>query len=181
MIIETIKVDINVKNIMFKKVIKLQKYFLFFGLGVFLTNCDTSFNLADLTTIDLSISVEKVLHEHISILASDEYGGRAPATPGEVKTIEYLRDNFIDLGVGPGNGDSYFQSVAVTEIITKSDAVMNIEGEVYEATLAYGRDMMVGTQQQVPELNVSGADLVFVGYGIVAPEYEWNNYAFNNK
>lgn len=177
MLIETTKVDINVKNIMFKKVIKLQKYFLFFGLGVFLTNCDTSFNLADSTTTDFSISVEKVLHEHISILASDEYGGRAPATPGEVKTIEYLRDNFIDLGVGPGNGDSYFQSVAVTEIITKSDAVMNIEGEAYEATLAYGRDMMVGTQQQVPELNVSGADLVFVGYGIVAPEYEWNDYA----
>lgn len=177
MLIETIKVDINVKNIMFKRVIKLQKYFLFFGLGVFLTNCDTSFNLADSTTTDFSISVEKVLHEHISILASDEYGGRAPATPGEVKTIEYLRDNFIDLGVGPGNGDSYFQSVAVTEIITKSDAVMNIEGEAYEATLAYGRDMMVGTQQQVPELNVSGADLVFVGYGIVAPEYEWNDYA----
>ena len=91
--------------------------------------------------------------------------------------VEYLRDNFIDLGVGPGNGDSYFQSVAVTEIITKSDAVMNLEGEAYEATLAYGRDMMVGTQQQVPELNVSGADLVFVGYGIVAPEYEWNDYA----
>ena len=177
MLIETTKVDINVKNIMFKRVIKLQKYFLFFGLGVFLTNCDTSFNLADSTTTDFSISVEKVLHEHISILASDEYGGRAPATPGEVKTIEYLRDNFIDLGVGPGNGDSYFQSVAVTEIITKSDAVMNIEGEAYEATLAYGRDMMVGTQQQVPELNVSGADLVFVGYGIVAPEYEWNDYA----
>ena len=177
MLIETIKVDINVKNIMFKRVIKLQKYFLFFGLGVFLTNCDTSFNLADSTTTDLSISVEKVLHEHISILASDEYGGRAPATPGEVKTIEYLRDNFIDLGVGPGNGDSYFQSVAVTEIITKSDAVMNIEGEAYEATLTYGRDMMVGTQQQVPELNVSGANLVFVGYGIVAPEYEWNDYA----
>ena len=177
MLIETTKVDINVKNIMFKKVIKLQKYFLFFGLGVFLTNCNTSFNLADSTTTDFSISVEKVLHEHISILASDEYGGRAPATPGEVKTIEYLRDNFIDLGVGPGNGDSYFQSVAVTEIITKSDAVMNIEGEAYEATLTYGRDMMVGTQQQVPELNVSGADLVFVGYGIVAPEYEWNDYA----
>ena len=177
MLIETIKVDINVKNIMFKRVIKLQKYFLFFGLGVFLTNCDTSFNLADSTTADFSISVEKVLHEHISILASDEYGGRAPATPGEVKTIEYLRDNFIDLGVGPGNGDSYFQSVAVTEIITKSDAVMNIEGEAYEATLTYGRDMMVGTQQQVPELNVSGANLVFVGYGIVAPEYEWNDYA----
>ena len=177
MLIETTKVDINVKNIMFKRVIKLQKYFLFFGLGVFLTNCDTSFNLADSTTTDFSISVEKVLHEHISILASDEYGGRAPATPGEVKTIEYLRDNFIDLGVGPGNGDSYFQSVAVTEIITKSDAVMNIEGEAYEATLTYGRDMMVGTQQQVPELNVSGADLVFVGYGIVAPEYEWNDYA----
>ena len=177
MLIETIKVDINVKNIMFKRVIKLQKYFLFFGLGVFLTNCDTSFNLADSTTTDFSISVEKVLHEHISILASDEYGGRAPATPGEVKTIEYLRDNFIDLGVGPGNGDSYFQSVAVTEIITKSDAVMNIEGEAYEATLTYGRDMMVGTQQQVPELNVSGANLVFVGYGIVAPEYEWNDYA----
>ena len=162
---------------MFKRVIKLRKYFLFFSLGLFLTNCDTSFNLVDATTTDFSTSIEKILHEHVSILASDEYEGRAPATPGEIKTIEYLRDNFIDLGVGPGNGDSYFQSVAVTEIITKSDAVMYIEGEAYEATLNYGADMMVGTQQQIPEINVLASNLVFVGYGIVAPEYEWNDYA----
>lgn len=162
---------------MFKRVIKLRKYFLVFSLGVFLTNCDTSFNLVDPTKTYFSTSVENILHEHISILASDEYEGRAPATPGEIKTIEYLRDNFIGLGVEPGNGDSYFQSVAVTEIITKSSVVMHIEGEAYEATLNYGTDMMVGTQQQVPAINVLGSNLVFVGYGIVAPEYEWNDYA----
>ena len=64
--------------------------------------------------------IEAILHEHIAILASDQFEGRAPATPGEEKTIAYLQQQFEALGIGPGNGDSYLQSVAVTELTTKS-------------------------------------------------------------
>ena len=121
--------------------------------------------------------IEEILHTHTAMLASDEFEGRAPATPGEDKTINYLRDQFLSLGIGPGNGDSYFQSVAVTELTTSSNAFIYMQGSDYEATFNYGDQVMVGTQQQIPYVTVQGSDVVFVGYGIVAPERNWNDYA----
>ena len=121
--------------------------------------------------------IEEILHRHTAMLASDEFEGRAPATPGEDKTINYLRDEFQSLGIGPGNGDSYFQSVAVTELTTSSNAFIYMQGSDYEATFNYGDQIMVGTQQQIPYVTVHGSDVVFVGYGIVAPERNWNDYA----
>lgn len=121
--------------------------------------------------------VEAILHQHIAVLASDEYEGRAPATPGEEKTISYLENEFRSLGIGPGNGDSYFQSVSVTEITTASDAVLTLKGSSYEAQLNYTTEMIVGSQQQIPSVAVFDSDIVFVGYGVVAPERNWNDYA----
>lgn len=116
------------------------------------------------------------LHEHIAVLASDEFGGRAPATPGETLTIEYLQAQFEALGVGPGNGDSYFQTVDVTEITANADTALTLRGNNYDAELAYADDMVVFTLQQVPEVAVLDSELVFVGYGINAPERNWNDY-----
>ncbi|MEX0962702.1 MAG: M20/M25/M40 family metallo-hydrolase [Pseudohongiellaceae bacterium] len=121
--------------------------------------------------------IEAMLHQHIAVLASDEFEGRAPATPGEEKTIDYLKAEFESLGIGPGNGDSYFQSVSVTEITTASDAVLSLKGNGYEAELEYATEMMVGSQQQIPSVAVFDSDIVFVGYGVVAPERNWNDYA----
>lgn len=129
------------------------------------------------TSLPDTSEIEAMLHEHTAVLASDEYEGRAPATPGEEKTINYLRENFEALGIGPGNGDSYFQSVSVTEITTASDAVLTLKGSDYEAELEYATEMMVGSQQQIPSVAVFDSDIVFVGYGVVAPERNWNDYA----
>jgi len=120
--------------------------------------------------------IEAILHEHVAILASDEFEGRAPATPGEEKTISYLMDQFEALGIAPGNNGSYFQSVDVTEIITDSNTVLQIQGNNYEVNFSYGEQMMVGSQQQIPSVGVQDSDMVFVGYGIVAPERNWNDY-----
>ncbi|NKB33766.1 MAG: M28 family peptidase [Pseudomonadales bacterium] len=147
---------------------------LFVSCGESPTNNEGS---VETTNGSSSSSVEAILHEHVAVLASDEYEGRAPATPGEEKTISYLSENFAALGVGPGNGDSYYQSVAVTELTTASDAILYLQGSDYEASFNYGEEMMVGTQQQIPFVTVQGSDLVFVGYGIVAPERNWNDYA----
>ena len=129
------------------------------------------------STGNSTTSIDQVLHEHVAILASDEFEGRAPATQGEELTINYLREHFEQLGVGPGNGDSYFQPVAVTELTTASDAVLYMQGSDYEASFNYGEEMMVGTQQQLPYVTVQGSEVVFVGYGIVAPERNWDDYA----
>ena len=121
--------------------------------------------------------IEAMLHEHIAVLASDEFEGRAPATPGEEKTINYLQSGFEALGIGPGNGDSYFQSVSVTEITTASDAVLTFSGSNYSAELEYATEMIVGSQQQISTTSIVDSELVFVGYGVVAPERNWNDYA----
>ncbi len=121
--------------------------------------------------------IEAMLHEHIAVLASDEFEGRAPATPGEEKTINYLQAEFEALGIGPGNGESYFQSVSVTEITTASDAVLTFSGSNYNAELEYATQMIVGSQQQIPTTSIADSELVFVGYGVVAPERNWNDYA----
>lgn len=127
--------------------------------------------------LSLEAEVEAILHEHIAVLAADEFEGRAPATAGEEKTIAYLQQQFEALGIGPGNGDSYFQAVAVTEITTASDAILQIRGSDYQTSFNYGTEMIVGTQQQIPYVTVQGSDMIFVGYGIVAPERNWNDYA----
>ena len=138
---------------------------------------DVASNVEPATVVSPEAEIEAILHEHIAILASDQFEGRAPATPGEEKTITYLRQQFEALGIAPGNGDSYFQAVAVTELTTASDAVLQIQGSDYDASFSYGDQMMVGTQQQIPYVTVQGSDVVFVGYGIVAPERNWNDYA----
>ncbi len=124
-----------------------------------------------------SAEIEARLHEHIAVLASDEFGGRAPATPGEELTINYLRDQFAAMGIGPGNGDSYFQPVDVTEITATGGPVLNIQGSDYEASFTYIDQQVVGSPQQIPFVTVQGSEMVFVGYGIVAPERDWNDYA----
>jgi len=115
---------------------------------------------------------------HIETLASDAFGGRAPGSPGEELTVKYLIDHFTKFGLQPANGDSFTQDVPLTsvEVVNKPDLVIKgAEGE--ELVLAYSTDQVVGTRHQVPEITVNDSELVFVGYGIVAPEYNWNDYA----
>lgn len=117
------------------------------------------------------------LHEHIRVLASDEFGGRAPATPGEVLTTDYLQAQFRALGLQPGNGDSYLQEVPVTEITADSNVVLSLRGSDYYRDLRYAEDMVVSTYQELENTGIVDSELVFVGYGIVAPERNWNDYA----
>lgn len=153
--------------------IKLKLLGLLTLSGTLLAACGEDSSSASLDTSE----VEAILHQHIAILASDEYEGRAPATPGEEKTINYLQQQFEALGIAPGNGDSYFQSVSVTETTTASDAVLTMKGSNYEASFDYAEGMIVGSQQQIASIGVLDSDVVFVGYGVVAPERNWNDYA----
>ena len=157
----------------------MYKFLFILATSAILLSCKDSTTNSSTTSGDerTSSKIENTLHKHIAVLASDEFEGRAPATPGEEKTINYLRDTFAELGVGPGNGESYFQSVAVTELTTASNATLYIQGSDFEASFNYGEEMIVGTQQQVPYVTVQGSDMIFVGYGIVAPERNWNDYA----
>lgn len=121
---------------------------------------------------------EATYRRHIEILASDEFGGRAPGSPGEDLTIDYLVQNLESLGLEPANGDSYTQDVplAWVEVSNNPDLVFS-GGEGEDLTLTYATDQVMWTRQQVPEASITDSELVFVGYGINAPEREWNDYA----
>ncbi len=124
--------------------------------------------LATITAEDLAADIQT--------LASDEFEGRGPSSPGETKTIAFLEAEFRKLGLEPGNGDSFFQAVPLVAITASPSAVLDIRGARGRHRLSYGNDFMAWTKRVVPRSEIANSPLVFVGYGTVAPEYQWNDY-----
>ncbi|MCU0975376.1 MAG: M28 family metallopeptidase [Steroidobacteraceae bacterium] len=114
---------------------------------------------------------------HVERLASDEFEGRAPGTPGEEKTLAYLEQQFRAAGLEPGAGGSFRQAVPLVELTTRPDPTMEVRGKSGALSLRYAEDYVSWTRRPVPESRVADAEFVFAGYGIVAPEYGWNDYA----
>lgn len=114
---------------------------------------------------------------HIGILASDEFQGRKPFTVGETKSINYLEAQFRQLGLKPGNGNSYFQEVPMIEIKSVPDRRMIFKGQGGQVTADYLTGFVAGTKRVEPKVSLTNSSLVFAGYGIVAPEFKWNDYA----
>jgi Zn-dependent M28 family amino/carboxypeptidase len=116
--------------------------------------------------------------EHVRHLASDDFAGRAPGTPGEDKTVEYIKAQFARIGLQPGNGSDWFQSVPMVET-TADEASASMVATVAGTTrsLKFGDDMVIGTRTGQPQVDIKDSGLVFVGYGVDAPEQQWNDYA----
>jgi len=112
----------------------------------------------------------------VQVLASDEFEGRGPSSPGEDKTVAFLEEEFQKLGVEPGNGDSYFQEVPLVSITVDPSATLTVRGNGAANLFDYGNEIMVWTKRAVGNTSAINSPLVFVGYGIVAPEYGWNDY-----
>jgi Zn-dependent M28 family amino/carboxypeptidase len=112
---------------------------------------------------------------HIKVLASDEFEGRAPGTKGEELSIKYISDQFKAIGLKPGNPDgSYTQEVPLTGI--KSDPKMSFTIGGNTTELKYPDDYVASSARLQNEIKIDNSDVVFVGYGIVAPEYGWDDY-----
>lgn len=110
-------------------------------------------------------------------LASDEFEGREPGTLGERLTTAYIKDQFELAGLKPGNNGSWFQSVPTVEIaLQNTDVTLDIAAGDGIEKLAYKKDMVIGNLSAKPEVAVKDSDLVFVGYGVNAPEQKWNDY-----
>ncbi|MBB5517745.1 M28 family metallopeptidase [Amphiplicatus metriothermophilus] len=116
------------------------------------------------------------LARHIRTLASDEFEGRAPATPGGEKTRAYIAGEFERLGFEPV-GDSYFQPVPLVEsTLDPARSWLRIETPEGEKELAYREDAVFWTKRVAENVDLDASEMVFVGYGVVAPEYGWNDY-----
>lgn len=114
---------------------------------------------------------------HIKMLASDSFEGRKPFTIGEERTIDYLAAQFKQLGLQPGNGNSYLQEVPMVEIRSVPAGPLVIKGKAGAISLNYLDDYVAATRRVQDQVTVENSPIVFAGYGIVAPEYNWNDYA----
>jgi Zn-dependent M28 family amino/carboxypeptidase len=112
----------------------------------------------------------------ITALASDEFAGRAPGTQGETLTVEYLRDRFQAMGLKPGNGDSWYQTVSMVET-TAEPVAAKVQAKDKSLEWAFGTQWVTGTRTGQATVEVADSPMVFVGYGTVAPEENWNDYA----
>jgi Zn-dependent M28 family amino/carboxypeptidase len=116
------------------------------------------------------------LEPHIITLASDEFEGRMPFSEGETKTINYLESEFKSMGLEPGNGDSYFQDVPLVSINSTAAAEMTIKSANESITIEGLKDYVIWTQRTDSLVTFEDSEIVFAGFGIVAPEYGWDDY-----
>ena len=114
---------------------------------------------------------------NVKTLSSDAFGGRAPMSEGERLTLEFLEKEFRQAGFAPLFGDSYLQPVDLVSMeVNAETATMALSREGNSQLLAYGAEMVAWSQRVQEKVTVDNSELVFVGYGVVAPEYGWNDY-----
>jgi Zn-dependent M28 family amino/carboxypeptidase len=147
-------------------------------IAVFLTAATSLFAVDELA-LRLEPALEAItpdgLLAHIKVLASDEFEGRAPGTKGEELSVNYITDQFKKIGLKPGNPDgSYTQEVPLAGI--KSDPRMSFIVGDKTIDLKYPGDFVASSARLQPDINIDNSDVVFVGYGVVAPEYGWDDF-----
>ena len=119
---------------------------------------------------------EENLHKHIKILSSDEFEGREPGTKGGEKTKNYIKEHFKSLNLSPVSND-YLLEVPLSKMVVDLDkSYVNINDKTNIIDLLPGKEVVFWTKQVKESLEIHSSDLIFIGYGIVAPEYGWNDY-----
>ena len=116
------------------------------------------------------------LEPNLITLSSDEFMGRMPFTEGEQLTTSFLESKFKEMGLEPGNGDSYFQEVPMVSIITYPEQSIAFKGAQGSLVGEGLKDFVIWTQRTDSVVRIQDAEVVFAGFGIVAPEYGWDDY-----
>jgi len=145
---------------------------ILFGAAICLLAAD---ELAERLQPALEAITPDGLLAHIKVLASDEFEGRAPGTKGEELSVKYITDQFKQIGLKPGNPDgTYTQEVPLAGI--KSEPQMLFVAGDKTIDLKNQDDFVASSARLQPEIKIDNSDVVFVGYGVVAPEYGWDDY-----
>jgi Zn-dependent M28 family amino/carboxypeptidase len=117
------------------------------------------------------------LADAIKVLSSDSFQGRRPFTAGETRTIDYLVKSYTALGLEPGNGNSYTQDVPLVEISPVGTPTLQLQSPKGKTAFQNLNDFVLWTERPDSVIKVDASDVVFAGFGVVAPEYNWNDYA----
>jgi len=159
----------------------MKNYFhLLFASFIGCTSCQTNTNIFDASQVDstaLAAIHETSYKKYVSELASDEFMGRKPFTKGDTLAVQYIEKQFKELGLLPGNGDSYFQEVPMVEITSKpSSKQLTFTGPKGNLSINTLDDFVIGSRKIQDNITINNTELVFAGFGIVAPEFDWNDY-----
>ncbi len=120
---------------------------------------------------------KKNLARHIQQLASDVFEGRLPGSPGETHTTGYLVEQFKSLGLAPGGPEgSYLQKVPLIGITAASALHLLLDTGAQQLSLCSGQEFVAWSKHAVKSTSINDSDVVFAGYGVVAPEYDWDDY-----
>lgn len=142
------------------------------------TAASPAIDTSALPQIEVPVLSEMTMKDVTRELSLDAYEGRAPGTIGEEKTVAHLIAKFKAAGLEPGNNGSWTQDVPLIEITAKNVSALNIADRNGKAmSFAYGSEYVIGSYRESPTTAIKQSDMVFVGYGIVAPERGWNDYA----
>jgi len=139
-----------------------------------LQEAPSRYSPAEIAAAEATVNAPELLR-HIGVLSSDDFEGRSPGTRGETLTIDYITREFKALGLSPGNADgTWLQKVPLVEYVSKP--ALTLKRGTRSAELQAPRDFVAWSPRQQPEVSVTDSELVFVGYGVVAPEYGWDDY-----
>ena len=138
---------------------------------------ETATASADVTPATAPAIEEADLRWRIATLSDDAFAGRAPATEGGIAASQWIADEMARIGLEPGFNGSYFQPVPLLEVTLDTEtSSFDITHDGEPLGLRMGEDVVYWTKLAADEVEVEDSDLVFVGYGVVAPEYDWNDY-----
>ena len=147
------------------KINKIHSLLFLLGISIFISNCSDS----------LSDTTDGRLRYWISTLSSDEFKGRAPGTEGGQLTKNFISKTFQDFDLDPVDG-SYFLDVPASEITLKDSSYLTLSFRGNDRKMITGDEVVFWTKQARDYRKIRDSEVVFVGYGIVAPEYNWNDY-----
>ena len=117
------------------------------------------------------------MNETVRVLSGDEFEGRGPTTPGEEKAVSWIAAQFQAMGLEPaGDNGSWYQTVPINRFVHDGPAVISAKAGGETLTFARGTDVIVGSHRPVPRITLSDTPVVFVGYGVTAPERGWDDF-----
>jgi Zn-dependent M28 family amino/carboxypeptidase len=117
------------------------------------------------------------LLEHIKVLSSDEFEGRAPGSKGEELTVKYLEDEFKKIGLSPGNTDgTYIQNLPLVGITGSNSQPLTVSGGGKKTTFTWRDEVVAWTRRVADTASIQNSELIFAGYGVTAPEFNWDDF-----